>query len=127
MPSDITYKRIWNIAFPIILGSIAQNIINVTDTAFLGRVGEIELGAAAIGGIFYIAFAMLGWGFGIGAQIIIARRLGENKTEKIGTTFEHSLYFLFFISILIFLFIKLISPLLINNILDSRLISEASN
>ena len=46
--TDIKYSRIWQIAYPIILGSIAQNLINITDTAFLGRVGEIALGAGAL-------------------------------------------------------------------------------
>lgn len=127
MISDVSYKKIWNIAFPIILGSIAQNIINVTDTAFLGRVGEIELGAAAIGGIFYLAFTMLAWGFGIGTQIIIARRLGEKKTNEIGIIFEHALYFLIAFSILIFCLIRFYSPFLIKTIIQSDNIINASN
>jgi len=77
--TKITYNKIWQVAYPIILGSVAQNIIIFTDTAFLGRVGEIALGASAIGGLFYLAVIMLGFGFGTGAQIIIARRLGEGK------------------------------------------------
>ena len=44
-----TNKEIWNVSYPIFLGLLAQNIINVTDTAFLGRVGEVELGASAMG------------------------------------------------------------------------------
>jgi len=115
------------LASPIILGSIAQNVINVTDTAFLGRVGEVALGAAAIGGIFYFALAMLGWGFGIGTQIIIARRLGENKIEQIGITFQHALYFLFALAVITFVFIKFISPSLIVSILDSENIADAGN
>jgi Na+-driven multidrug efflux pump len=34
-----TNKYIWEISYPIILGMVAQNVINVTDVAFLGRVG----------------------------------------------------------------------------------------
>ena len=83
MRTKVKYKEIWKIAYPIILGSIVQNIISVTDTAFLGRVGEIELGAAAIGGVFYLTLIMLGFGFSIGTQIIVARRYGENKNNEI--------------------------------------------
>ena len=93
MKTDITYKRIWNVAYPIILGSIAQNLINFTDTAFLGRVGEVALGAGALGGIFYLAIIMLGLGFGTGAQIIIARRFGEKQLKQIGSVVDHSLIF----------------------------------
>ncbi|MCD6661312.1 MAG: MATE family efflux transporter, partial [Lentimicrobium sp.] len=59
MPS---YRKIWDISLPIILSLVAQNVVNVTDTAFLGRVGEVELGASAIGGLFYISLFMLGFG-----------------------------------------------------------------
>ena len=76
LPSN---KYIWEISYPIILGMLAQNVINVTDTAFLGRVGEVELGASAIGGLFYVVIFMLGLGFGTGAQILMARRNGEQK------------------------------------------------
>lgn len=43
-------KKIWQVSYPILLSLFAQNIINVTDTAFLGRIGEVELGASALGG-----------------------------------------------------------------------------
>ena len=36
-----TNKEIWNVTYPIFLGLLAQNVINVTDTAFLGHVGEV--------------------------------------------------------------------------------------
>lgn len=45
-----TNKEIWKVTYPIFLGLLAQNVINVTDTAFLGHVGEVALGAAAMGG-----------------------------------------------------------------------------
>ncbi len=96
--SSITYNRIWRVAYPIILGSIAQNLINFTDTAFLGRVGEVALGAGALGGIFYLAIMMLGMGFGTGAQIIIARRYGENQLKKVGPIIDHSFIFLIFLA-----------------------------
>jgi len=70
-------KEIFQVTYPIFLTLIAQNIINVTDTAFLGRVGEVALGASAIGGVFYIAVYMVGFGFSQGAQILIGRRNGE--------------------------------------------------
>ncbi len=92
--TSITYKRIWQVAYPIILGSIAQNLIIFTDTAFLGRVGEIALGASALGGLFYLAVIMLGLGFSTGAQIVIARRFGEGKIKEVGPVVDHSILFL---------------------------------
>lgn len=60
-------------------------MIGMTDTAFLGRVGEVELGASAIAGVFYMVIFMAAFGFSIGAQILIARRNGENSTGKLVT------------------------------------------
>ncbi len=104
--TDIKYSRIWQIAYPIILGSVAQNLINFTDTAFLGRVGEIALGAGALGGLFYLAVIMLGLGFSTGAQIIIARRNGEGKPKEIGQVIDQSLYFMIPLAIFTFVLLR---------------------
>ena len=79
-----TNKEIWNVTYPIFLGLLAQNVINVTDTAFLGHVGEVALGAAAMGGLLYICVYTIAFGFSIGSQILIARRNGEGDYHAIG-------------------------------------------
>lgn len=80
--TSVSNKTIWNIAYPIIFGNLAQTLITLTDTAFLGRVSPIALGASMIAGIYYYVFSTLAWGFSIGVQIIVARRLGENKLKE---------------------------------------------
>lgn len=126
MKSSVTYKRIWAISYPIIIGSIAQNVLNVTDTAFLGRLGEIGLGGGAIGGLFYMAMVMLGWGFGVGTQIVVARRYGEGVFRPIGRTIEHGFIFLFILALLIFGFVKIFGDQMIYSMLDSKSIVETS-
>jgi len=120
--TNITYNRIWQVAYPIILGSVAQNLIIFTDTAFLGRVGEIALGASAIGGLYYLAIIMLGYGFGTGAQIIIARRLGEGKLKEIGEVVIHSLIFLSALSVVAFVLIEYGSVALLKHVINSNAI-----
>jgi putative MATE family efflux protein len=109
MPSNTpSIKKIWNISWPIMISLIAQNIVNVTDTAFLGHVGAVELGASAIGGLFYITLFMIAYGFTTGVQILIARRHGEKDYQAIGSIFDNGFYFLgistFLITALIVLF-----------------------
>ncbi len=94
-------RTIWNIAWPIMLSLAAQNVVNVTDTAFLGHLGEVELGGSAIGGLFYTTLYMVGFGFAIGVQILIARRHGEKNFYAIGRIFDNSLYFLGLTSLII--------------------------
>lgn len=79
-----TNKEIWRVTYPIFLGLLAQNVINVTDTAFLGRVGEVALGAAAMGGLLYICVYSIAFGFSVGSQILIARRNGEGNYRAVG-------------------------------------------
>lgn len=79
-----TNKEIWRVTYPIFLGLLAQNVINVTDTAFLGRVGEVALGAAAMGGLLYICVYTIAFGFCVGSQILIARRNGEGNYRSVG-------------------------------------------
>ena len=56
---------------------LIEHLINITDALFLGHVGEIELGASALAGIWFLAIYMLGLGFSVGLQVVIARRNGE--------------------------------------------------
>lgn len=126
MKTTVTYSRIWNVAYPIILGSIAQNLVNFTDTAFLGRVGEIALGAGALGGIFYLAIIMLGLGFSTGSQIIIARRLGEGKLKEIGPVVNHSVIFLFVLAIVAFLLLRFGSVIILKNFIQSEAVYEGT-
>lgn len=79
-----TNKEIWRVTYPIFLGLLAQNVINVTDTAFLGHVGEVALGAAAMGGLLYICVYTIAFGFSVGSQILIARRNGEGNYRAVG-------------------------------------------
>jgi putative MATE family efflux protein len=92
--STIKFSRIWKIAYPIIVGNVAQNLLIITDTAFLGHLDAVSLGAAALGGVFYMAVMMLGLGFSIGVQIIVARRYGEERYNTIGTVLHHALFFM---------------------------------
>lgn len=89
-----TNKQVIHISYPIFLSFLAQNIIQIIDTAFLGRVGEVELGASALAGITYIAVYTLGFGFSMGSQILIGRRNGEKKFDKIGEIVIQGVFFL---------------------------------
>jgi putative MATE family efflux protein len=127
MKTSITSKKIWHIAYPIILGSIAQNIITVTDTAFLGRVSETALGAVAIAGLLYIVFTMLAWGFSVGIQIVIARRYGERNYSRIGISFEHGLGFIILLSIILFLSLRFNTSILLSSLVKSDSVYKASS
>ena len=72
----LSAKNIFRITYPVFLTLLVQNIINVTDTAFLGRVSEVALGASAKGGVYFLAMFGIGFGFSQGPQIMLGRRYG---------------------------------------------------
>lgn len=100
-------KHITKIGLPILLSLLAQNIIQVIDTAFLGRVGEVELGASALAGIIYIAIYTIGFGFSMGSQILIGRRNGEKNYNQIGEIVIQGILFLFIPAILLIFAFKM--------------------
>lgn len=126
MTTKYTYKEIWLIAYPILISLIMEQLIGMTDTAFLGRVGEIELGASAIAGVYYLAIFMMAFGFSIGAQILIARRNGEQQYRTIGPIFYQGVYFLLALAIVAFTLSLCFSPHLLKLVISSQHIYDAS-
>jgi putative MATE family efflux protein len=121
-----TNKHIWNVSYPIFLSLLAQNIINVTDTAFLGRIGEVELGASALGGLAYICAFTLAFGFSTGSQIVIARRNGEGAYTQIGAVMMQGVFFLFVMAVLLFSFVQCFSTSMMRVLVSSELILNAT-
>ncbi len=124
---NYSYKRILAIALPILVSVLMEQLIGMTDTAYLGRVGEVELGAAALGGIAYTVVFMLGLGFSIGVQIIIGRRNGEGAYTTIGSVFYHGLFFLLLLSLVLVVFVFFFGDRLMNSLISSPEIASASD
>lgn len=126
MKTKYTYKQIWLIAYPILISLLMEQMIGMTDTAFLGRVGEVELGASAIAGIFYMVIFMVAFGFSIGTQILIARRNGEKEYKEIGELFYQGIYFQIGMATVMFVLSYCFSPLILKRIVSSEHIYEAA-
>ncbi len=119
-------KQIWNISYPIFLSLLAQNIINVTDTAFLGRVGEVELGASAMGGLYYICAFTIAFGFSTGSQIVIGRRNGERSFSAVGPVVIQGTFFLLALALALFLLSRLWTDNLMRLMISSEEIWSAT-
>lgn len=124
--STYSYRNIWKVAYPILISLVMEQMIGLTDTAFLGRVGEIELGASAIAIVYYMVLFMIGFGFSLGAQIIIGRRNGEGRYRETGKIFWIGLYFVLGLSGIIILLSELFSPWLMKFMVSSPAIYEAA-
>ena len=119
-------KEIWRVTYPILLGLLAQNIINVTDTAFLGHVGEVALGAAAMGGLLYICVYTVAFGFSIGSQILIARRNGEGNYREVGPVMMQGSMFSFIMATVLAVVMYIFAGPIIRMLITSDTIYEAT-
>jgi MATE family multidrug resistance protein len=68
---------ILGISLPVMGGMLSQNLLNLCDTAMVGRLGPVDLAAVGIGGVanFLAMSAMLGMSPAV--QAMAARRKGE--------------------------------------------------
>ena len=121
-----SYRQIWTVAYPILISLVMEQMIGMTDTAFMGRVGETELGASAIAGVFYMVVFMIGFGFSIGSQIIIARRNGEGRFQETGNVFYHGVCFLLGLAAVMVVLSEMFSPWLIGKMVSSPAIADAA-
>jgi len=112
MKASASYRNILQVALPILIGMIAQNILLLTNTAFLGHTADAETGlsVSAMGGLFYVLVSMLSFGFANGAQVLIARRAGEGANKTIGNIFFHNLIIMSFYAALAFVACFLFAP-----------------
>lgn len=121
-----SYKKIYAVTIPILLSMLMEHIIGMTDTAFLGRVSEVALGASALGTVYFLVFYVLGSGFSFGAQILIARRNGERNFSKIGPICYASGFFLLLLSVILIIFIRCFSPSILAEIIKSKDICDST-
>ncbi|WP_276502263.1 MATE family efflux transporter [Terrimonas pollutisoli] len=89
---EISNKQILKIALPIAIAMLVPQVNFVANTVFLSGLGETELGAAGITGVYYLVFALVGNGLNSGLQALIARRAGENRPHEIGKMFSQSIW-----------------------------------
>ncbi len=126
MPLNTTYKQIFAISAPIMLGSAVQNLLALTDSIFLYHLTEVDFAAIGFVGVFYLVIAAIGYGFSKGGQIIIARRMGEANPERVGRAFYAMLYFELMLAVAMFLFMYFGASWFFSAIVNSQAVYDKS-
>ena len=75
------YGRIVRIAIPITLGMLSQNVLNLIDTAMLGRVNDQALAAAGMASMAFWLFAAPSIGLGSAVHALTASRAGSGQRD----------------------------------------------
>ncbi|MDP5011784.1 MAG: MATE family efflux transporter [Crocinitomicaceae bacterium] len=102
-------------AIPLMVSSFIQSVVLITDSSFISRYSTDTFDAVGNGGLIYITFFMALVGMSDGAQIIIARRIGQKNTDAIGRVFGTSVFSHFFLAIALFLFLQFVMPNFLNS------------
>ena len=94
---DLRYKTLLGVALPLMTSSFIQAIVLITDSSFISRYDPTSLAFDAVGngGLLYITVFMALAGMGDGAQILIARRIGQRQIDAIGRIFGTTIFTLF--------------------------------
>lgn len=75
-------REILLLAYPVIIGMISHTVLNLVDTAMVGRLGNVALGSVGLGSFFILVTVLVFGSFHVGMQAITARRLGEKRPEE---------------------------------------------
>lgn len=121
---EISNKQILRIALPISFAMLIPQANFITNNIFLGQLGEQELGAAGLTGVYYLIFAAIGFGLNNGLQALISRRAGENRPEEIGKLFSQGVRIAMVIAVIGILLTYFVAPFLLRWALASEEIEE---
>ena len=124
--ASTSYSTILSISIPLILGSLGHNLIAAADTLFLGRYQD-TVAFAAIGLVapFYLMITLVGLSFSRGGQIMIARRLGEERYDQIGVITRNMCTFILALAGVLYVAIKFFSPQILYWFVDDQTILQA--
>jgi putative MATE family efflux protein len=83
-------REIVRLAAPVIVGMISHTVLNIVDTAMVGRLGDVALGAVGLGSFFALVTVLVFGSLNIGTQAVTSRRLGERKEDQYSIIFFNS-------------------------------------
>ncbi len=85
--NQISHRKVWALAGPIIVSNISVPLVGAVDTAVVGRLpGPQSIGAVALGALI---FSFIYWGFGflrMGTTGFVARAYGADDQQALGDT-----------------------------------------
>lgn len=118
------YRQILGMALPISLAMLVPQINFITNNIFLGGLGENELAAAGITGVYYLIFAVIGNGLNNGLQALIARRAGQGLPKEIGRLFFHGVWVALAIAAIGILVTYTCAPVVLRSLIHNPLIAD---
>lgn len=88
-----TLRPMLRMALPIALQMLLQTLINVVDTVMVGQLGEVEIGAIALGNQVYFLVVLFLFGVGSGAAVFASQYWGDRDVAGVRRSLGVSLVF----------------------------------
>jgi len=120
----ISNKQIIKIAMPISLAILVPQLNFITNNIFLGHYNQHALAVASITGVYYLIFAMIGFGLNNGLQTLISRRAGENRPEEIGKIFGQGIFISLIIAVTGILLTWFVATFILRQVIRDPTISK---
>jgi MATE family multidrug resistance protein len=120
---EVSNRQIFRIALPISLAILVPQVNFIANNIFLGHHSQHALAVASIAGVYYLIFAMIGYGLNSGLQTLIARRAGENRPEEIGKIFGQGVFISLIIASVGILLTWFVAPVILQNVIHEKEIS----
>ena len=112
---ELKHKKIWNIAWPIILSNITVPLVGAIDTAVIGQLpGPQNIAAVALGAII---FDILFWGFNflkIGTSGLGSQAFGANDYLKVSKVLSRAMAIALLASVVVISIHKFVLMLSLN-------------
>jgi len=118
-------RSVWALSLPILFAEVGETVIYATDTAFLGRVGTIELASIGLADTVIEMAIVPAVGLIEAMQITIARRAGEQRDQAVGQTFKAGLLLVILTGVALAAGLKLASPAATELLVSSKEIAAA--
>lgn len=108
---DISYRSILRVALPLMASSFIQSVVLITDSAFLSRYHTLDFAASGNAGLLYVTMFIVLAGLNDGVQILMARRIGESRTNLLSRIFGSAVIVNLLIAIVLFAIIQWLIPI----------------
>lgn len=93
-------RELLQLAWPMLIGQVAQVAMGVLDTVMAGAVSATDLAAVAVGFSLWLPLTLLGNGIFTAVTALIARAIGAGQPQSVAQHFQQALWLALFIGAL---------------------------
>lgn len=118
-PLSLQLPSLLKVALPMSLGAFIQFFVVFTDNLFVAQINGNAMSAVSYIGLCYITIGMITTGIASSIQIIIARRVGEDRQELINGIIRNGLMLGLLIAFLQWSILHFVLPVFLENNIEN--------